>query len=103
MLRSNAIQEPTTFSVGVLAKVFIKKDKGKRGQWTENRPVFAFDLPKRTDPVPSTKGKKITAVVEEIRPALRNDELETVVQDAIEELDRNLHDAVHQVNSTGDR
>lgn len=60
MLIYKAIQG-SLIAVGDLVRVSVKKGKSERGQWTDNRPILAFDLPYRRVTVPGARGRKMMA------------------------------------------
>ena len=96
ILRSKTFDE-IPIAVGDLVQVFIKKQNQKRGKWSQNKPVLAYDFPNRTITVPGSNGRKICAAIEDVRPAIRDNELAAAVQDAIDEMDRNLDEVVEEI------
>lgn len=56
--------------------------------------MLVFDIANGTVTVPGANGKKINPAIEDIRPAIAKKELATAVQNATDELDRNLEEVV---------
>lgn len=80
------------FSPGSVVQVFIKTGKEKRGKWSGNKVVLAFDRASMIVAVPGANGKKINAAVGDVRAALPKSCFSTVVQDSIDVLDRGLEE-----------
>ena len=100
ILRSKTIEE-TPIAVGDMVQIFVKDSKEKRGKWSQSMPVLSYDLSNRTVTVPGSKGRKVCAAVEDVRPSICANELASAVQDSIDELDRILDEVVDQLESEG--
>ena len=69
ILRSKTIEE-TPIAVGDMVQIFVKDSKEKRGKWSQSMPVLSYDLSNRTVTVPGSKGRKVCAAVEDVRPSI---------------------------------
>lgn len=89
ILRSKAVSTPS-ISVGDLVQIYVKRDKEKRGKWFSPRTVLSFDKIAGIVTVDGAAGKTISAGVEDVRPAICNEEFALHVQEAIDCLDQSL-------------
>lgn len=74
--------------VGDSVQVFLKIETEKRGKRSSNRPGLTLDPVNRTVAVLGSRGRKITAAIEDVRPAISIAELAGAAQGVIYELDK---------------
>lgn len=82
-----------------MVQIFVKAHHEKRGKWSQNMLVLAYDITNRTVTVPGSKGRTVSAAIEDIRTAVCENELATAVPDAINEIDRNVDGIVDLLES----
>jgi len=97
ILRSKSVQEEQ-ISSGDMVEVFIKREKEKRGKWSAPKPVLEFDPMSGIVVVPGTSGKKISAAVEDVRIAGKDNNLAQKIQEAIDSVNMTLDIALDNMN-----
>lgn len=86
-----------TISVGDLVQVFMKQGHDKRGQWSSAKPILSYDHSTRTASLLVSNGRKMSAAVEDVRPALCESPLAEAVQQAIDGLDVTIDNAIVEI------
>eukprot|EP00178_Gracilaria_changii_P016470 TRINITY_DN4728_c0_g1_i1.p1 TRINITY_DN4728_c0_g1~~TRINITY_DN4728_c0_g1_i1.p1 ORF type:complete len:805 (-),score=91.02 TRINITY_DN4728_c0_g1_i1:529-2943(-) len=97
ILRSKATTE-IPLSVGDMVQLFVKHQHQKRGHWSSAKPILSYDRASRTVTVPGAHGRKISAAIEDIRPAVSKDELAARIQDALDEMQSSVEIAIEDAD-----
>lgn len=85
LLRSNATCNPTV-RAGHLVQIYFKEKDQKRGRWLSTRTVLSHDPDSGLVTVPGSNGKKIHAVVEDVRLAITDDDLSAHIVESNDKL-----------------
>ena len=98
ILKSKSVSD-AMFAVGDLVEVFIKKGKEKRGKWSTSKSILTYDHPSRTVTVAGKNGRVISAAIEDVRPAITENEFSLGLQEAMNELDDIITDTIQHQES----
>ncbi len=92
MLRPKTIRDPK-LSVGDRVQVYIKDRNGKRGCWSEQKPVLHCDPQSGIVTFAGKQGRKLQPAVEDVRYALQSPFVVSV-QNAVDQIDSEVHEAL---------
>ena len=85
ILRSKPTKD-VPLSVGDQVQIFIKLPNEKRGKWSGSRPVLSYDISSGIVTVPGSRGRTISAAIEDVRHAIVDNDLAQKIQEAIDQL-----------------
>lgn len=91
ILRSNTY-DTLSLVPGDLVQIYLKKFAGKRGHWTSPRQVLTVNKDGGFVVVPGRAGKEVKAAFEDVRIAPQLDDLEELIQAAVDVVDETLDD-----------
>lgn len=86
ILRSKYVTEPY-LSKGDMVNVFAKRPMDKRGKWLYDSSILSYVTLSGTVTIPGSHGHTIYVTVEDVRPAIIQDSLASMIQDRIGTLD----------------
>lgn len=86
--------------VGDMVQVFVKLEKYKRGGWFSPRDVLSMDAESVVVTVPGAWKCTISAAIENVRPAVVEDDLSFLAQESIDALDDLIEAAMDDVDQS---
>lgn len=98
ILRSHK-HDTANINIGDLVEVYIKPDKAKTGKWLSSRPVLTVHIPSGSLTVTGSNGRTITAVFEDKRHAIIEDDLASIIAESIDKIDSSLDEMLETCNS----
>lgn len=87
---------------GDIVQIFFKLENQKRGKWLSSRAVLSNKKDNGTVTVPSSTDRTISAAIEDVLPAIIDDDIAATVQSGIDEIDAQMEYIIDHETLTQD-